>query len=217
MEFKMTNEQKQVKEWMTAFGQECPEKPTIPSLEVRKLRAKLILEEALETIEALGVRIYGKDGCSGKEFEVSSEYFHCITIEDWKPANLSEIADGCEDLKVVTEGTLVACGLVDKTQSNIGFKHGKDEKDIILESKNDPLFDEVMRSNNAKLWSNSEISAYFGCRVLDNLQVACKEGGYFAKRINENQWLVKDSDGKIIKPISFTTPNLQAIIEKMSK
>ena len=52
----MTENQKQVRDWMSAFGQETPDKPGIPSLEVRKLRAKLILEEALETIvNGLGV------------------------------------------------------------------------------------------------------------------------------------------------------------------
>lgn len=46
----MNKEQKQVREFMQVFGQECPQKPIIPSLEIRKLRAKLIMEEALELI-----------------------------------------------------------------------------------------------------------------------------------------------------------------------
>lgn len=123
----MTNEQANVRDWMKAFGQETPEKPEIPSLEVRKLRAKLILEEALETLEGLGFKL--NDPCTGLQFNIMAALNHCSIV---KP-NLTEILDGCEDLKVVTEGTLIACGLVTPNEDPEVYE--------------DPYFNEVMRSN----------------------------------------------------------------------
>jgi len=156
----MTNEQYQVREWMKKFGQECPEKPCIPSLEVRKLRAKLILEEALETIKYLGLQVCIKIPDVGYDSGISGYLddgdnhglFYLNGFEEhpvYEPC-LIEIADGCEDLKVVTEGTLIACGLVDT----------EDEwcKDI--------LFEEVMRSNNSKIWSDGTINKDKDGKVL---------------------------------------------------
>lgn len=89
-----------VKQLMQKAGQECPEKPTIPSKEIRRLRAKLILEEAIaETIVALGFRIMSTP--SG--FEI---------IEVCEPS-LVDIIDGCIDTRVVTTGTLISCGIKD--------------------------------------------------------------------------------------------------------
>lgn len=44
------NAQQQVKDWMLKAGQDCPSHPTIPSLEVRKLRLALHHEEAVEEL-----------------------------------------------------------------------------------------------------------------------------------------------------------------------
>jgi predicted HAD superfamily Cof-like phosphohydrolase len=99
-----------VEEFMKLAGQEVPAVPTMPSAEIRKLRAKLILEEALETVKALGFRagVYSVDN-----------YFTRIEMErlelrtDFDP-DMVEIIDGCCDLKVVTTGTLSAFGLPDE-------------------------------------------------------------------------------------------------------
>ncbi len=151
----MTNQQRQVRDWMIRGGQECPDKPTVPSLEVRKLRAKLILEEALETIAALGFSVVVD--------EPVKIYPHCGSDS----VTLVDIADGCEDLKVVTEGTLIACGLLHNT--------------ILTET--DPLFNEVMRSNNSKIPADGKV--------------------------------IKDSDGKILKPDTYFKPNLASIINNL--
>ncbi len=84
-----------VDEFMRLAKQDLPQKPTLPAENVLKLRAKLILEECLETIAALGFRV--EDGLL-----VSSG-----------PPNLVEIVDGCCDIAVVTTGTLSACGIPD--------------------------------------------------------------------------------------------------------
>lgn len=89
-----------VEEFMRHARQELPASPVIPSEEVRKLRAKLILEEAIETVEALGFRI---------AWVIDHSYG---LIPDREP-DLVEIIDGCCDVSVVATGTLSACGVPD--------------------------------------------------------------------------------------------------------
>ena len=97
----MTTEQKQVKDFMLAFGQEVKDKPELPSEEVRKLRAILILEEAIECIEALGFRVRAED----------QEYSRFELVPDEEPC-LVKLADGLADLHYVAYcGTGLACGL----------------------------------------------------------------------------------------------------------
>lgn len=86
-------------------GQDVPTSPTMPDEKTRLLRAKLILEEALETIEALG-------------FEVHPIGEPPICIDDlmFEPnglADLVKVVDGCCDIAVVTTGTLSAFGVDD--------------------------------------------------------------------------------------------------------
>src|SRR5688500_10759988 len=50
-----------VKEFMIGAKQDCPESPCLPDPVTRKLRASLILEEAFETVEALGCFVREKD------------------------------------------------------------------------------------------------------------------------------------------------------------
>lgn len=113
-----------VREFMLKADQSVPPTPTIPPPEIRVLRAKLILEEALETInKGLGLDVH-----------INSRFIRPLTIEgvafiesnEHEP-NLVELADGCADLKVVTIGTEIACGI-----------------------NGAPVFEEVMRSNMSK-------------------------------------------------------------------
>jgi predicted HAD superfamily Cof-like phosphohydrolase len=100
--------QKRIDRFMTLAGQNLPLLPTIPSLEIRKLRASLILEEALETIEALGIAI---------ELKVNSKSTYLqhgdVEFAESKPFNMIQVADGCADVSVVNIGTLSACGIPD--------------------------------------------------------------------------------------------------------
>lgn len=93
--------QQSVEQFMRLARQEVPASPVIPSLEIRRLRAKLILEEALETVEALGFTVEG--GISANNFDLVAEY----------PADIIEVIDGCCDIEVVTTGTLSAFGIPD--------------------------------------------------------------------------------------------------------
>ncbi len=87
--------------------QALPTAPCIPNLAIRKLRAKLILEEALETITGLGINLVAKD--SGIDLKICDADLHYEESET-KP-NLIEIFDGCCDLEVVVKGCASACGI----------------------------------------------------------------------------------------------------------
>lgn len=104
-----TEHQQNVEEFMVRARQETPTFPMMPSEEVRKLRAKLILEEALETIDALGFDVYLK-----RPEEASDAIFYDgLNFEPNSKQHLVGIVDGCCDVSVVTIGTLTACGVPD--------------------------------------------------------------------------------------------------------
>lgn len=81
--------------------QQVPDNCGVPEPAIRKLQAQLILEEAFETIHALGCSI----GLS------NSRELECVL--DNKIVSLEDIIDGCCDLNYVSTGTLMACGALD--------------------------------------------------------------------------------------------------------
>ena len=91
--------------------QAIPTAPMIPNLDIRKLRASLMLEECLETIrEGLGLDVIlarpqgpALIGAEGSKivFEESKE----------REPNLIQIVDGLCDQGVVNDGTGSACGV----------------------------------------------------------------------------------------------------------
>lgn len=101
--------QRMVEDFMLKAEQQVPIKPIIPSKEVRKFRAAMILEEALETISGLGFDVV----VTGGHRIVTKD---CIELssDGHIPPDLVEIVDGCCDIKVVTTGTLSACGIPDE-------------------------------------------------------------------------------------------------------
>ena len=105
-----TEHQHRVDEFMSLAKQERPSKPTVPSEQVRILRAKLILEEALETIDALGCTLNTKfvGAVTTTEFKLG-----IAEISATHEPDLVDIVDGCCDVIVVTTGTLSACGVDD--------------------------------------------------------------------------------------------------------
>jgi len=106
-----TKHQQKVDEFMRLAQQDVPEKPVVPSKEIRELRCKLILEEVIETINALGF-----DLCVDEEYTLMPSDFETgfiSFVEKKEGPDLIEVADGCADIKVVTTGTLSACGIAD--------------------------------------------------------------------------------------------------------
>ena len=99
---------RRIREFMQKAGQETPETVTIPNAETRILRAKLILEEALETVHALGV-VVRAGGAEGPELIEGH-----LSYADGREPNLEGVVDGCADISVVTMGTLIAFGVDDE-------------------------------------------------------------------------------------------------------
>ena len=124
----MHNEQLRVENFMRRIPSQkstVKTKPATPELEVRILRARLMLEECMETISALGVQV----GVIGKERSSPVVGFRDFEFqEDYGALNIVEIADGLADQLVVILGTAVSCGI-----------------DI------EPVFQEVMDNNFLKL------------------------------------------------------------------
>lgn len=109
-----TGHQKRIEKFMRLAEQDVPCEPTEPSPEVRLLRAKLIFEEAMETITALGVDVM-IDEMRGQQGPVALyEGNHKLVVNPRRKFNMIEVADGCADVSVVTIGTLSACGIADK-------------------------------------------------------------------------------------------------------
>lgn len=97
--------QQRIEQFMVLADQAIPPSPLMPSEEVRLLRAKLIFEEAMETIAALGVTV--------QLARLPVDNADCAFTADGVP-DLYAIADGCADLSVVAIGTLSACGIADE-------------------------------------------------------------------------------------------------------
>lgn len=90
----MTKEQSEVREFMVKAGQDTPDKPTMPSLEVRALRIRLIAEELAELAEAFGI-----------------VFNYAISKDVFGSKDLISAADATADLRVVVIGTDVAMGI----------------------------------------------------------------------------------------------------------
>lgn len=108
-----------IKEFMQGARQHTPSYPVVPPEDVRRLRARLILEEAIETVVALGfepVVDYTIDrtalsGFSSRDIEIDDlgSRIELKSRPDW--VDLVEIADGVADVSVVAIGTALACGI----------------------------------------------------------------------------------------------------------
>ncbi len=100
-----------VREFMQKVGQETPAAPTIPDQQIRLLRAKLILEEALETVTALGVHVEAVD--EDGRVNLTDDILNLEFTAD-HDVDLEGVVDGCADISVVTIGTLIAFGVDDE-------------------------------------------------------------------------------------------------------
>jgi predicted HAD superfamily Cof-like phosphohydrolase len=99
-----TDHYSRVRSFMQQAGQATPDEVTIPDEHTRILRAKLILEEALETVHALGVEV-ALEGAILKEKSLRYSAPGDVDLEG--------VVDGCADISVVTIGTLIAFGVDD--------------------------------------------------------------------------------------------------------
>jgi len=115
--FPRSAHQLMVDEFMMKAGQRLPTVPSLLTKEERLLRAKLIFEEAIETI---------RDGLRVNIFIEKDSTLVCVTMHndmdfvddtsfeiDTEEMDLLQTIDGCNDIKVVTTGTLSALGIPD--------------------------------------------------------------------------------------------------------
>lgn len=119
----MLEDQSAVEDFHRKFGSTIGE---TPELRDRELRAKLILEEAVETCAALGFSVWAnieETGDPGQVLHQQLAYFH----KSFDKPDFVETIDGLCDLIYVVLGTAVAAG-------------------VNLE----PFFEEVHRSNMDK-------------------------------------------------------------------
>jgi predicted HAD superfamily Cof-like phosphohydrolase len=96
---------------------------TIPDEDTRILRARLLLEECLETINAMGIRVDAIVQTSNMPIasnvgEISTKLcmFHAIPNV---PVNIVDVIDGCVDLNFVSTGTLAAFGVPDTHHTEV--------------------------------------------------------------------------------------------------
>ena len=181
----MTKEQKDVKGFMNDIcGQETPDKPTVLDEKTARLRAALILEEAFETItKGLGICIEIEDNMyiHADSYKSLLENGAIELAKDREP-NLIELADGVADLFYVSEGTALAAGI-----------------------DNEPVLEEVTKSNNSKLWSEED--------VRDN-QEEIEKNGWTVTLIRDLTYRVTRADGKVIKSPSYYAADIKKIIDQ---
>lgn len=107
--------------------------------EVRILRARLVMSEALELCEALGVFVYVDGGAT----EIRREEQLSFDVDAFRPVDIVETADACADLRYVVVGTEIALGI-----------------------PGDAVFAEVHRSNMTKVLSDGSTMVDEGGKVL---------------------------------------------------
>jgi len=106
----MNRQQKLVRDFNIAIITDRRETPGIPSAETRLLRARLILEETLEVVNALGFDMYcGPTRLSMPNVTISP--YHDLNPTKPIEPNLTEVIDGLCDIKYVVDGTADALGV----------------------------------------------------------------------------------------------------------
>jgi predicted HAD superfamily Cof-like phosphohydrolase len=88
---------------MKQFDQEVKESPELPDSATRLLRARLVLEEALEFVRACG--------CSVTADQKTVIDDSAVELDPNSTPDLVEYVDGCIDQLVVTYGALNAAGI----------------------------------------------------------------------------------------------------------
>lgn len=170
----------------------------IPEDRVR-LRANLMIEECLETLEAMfnarsrveldmpgdaKLPLHAKDALQQARILLNS-----IAAQAAVDVDLVALADGLGDQDVINEGTRLEFGI-----------------------EGDSIAREIHRSNMAKLWPCPECegkkTVFMQVNDTDARDVTCgtcKGSGHMTR---------KREDGKTLKPDGWTPPNISGLIDK---
>src|SRR6516164_3087734 len=98
-----------VKEFATLAGNVVPTAPELPDPATALLCARLIMEEAMETVAALGVSLRLKPEFARSELLNFTDLCFEVTAQP----NLVGVIDGACDTRVVSTFTMVMCGVHD--------------------------------------------------------------------------------------------------------
>ena len=118
-----------VVEFHEAFGHPVAWKPTVPDLDIRKLRIKLILEELLEYATASGLTLC----VNGQDI-----MFQSLSLIESGTPSIPDAADGLGDLRYVIDGANLVWGIPgEKVLREVHFsnmsKLGPDGKPLVRE------------------------------------------------------------------------------------
>jgi len=176
---------------MKQFEQEVKESPELPDPATRRLRARLVLEEALEFVKACGCTVTMASNGSSEVEPTPVIDDIAVELDPNGTPDLVEYVDGCVDQLVVTYGALNAAGI--EAQS---------------------AWDEVQRSNMSKAWPHCSVCDAVLERGSDSGLV--HPGDSYA---HGGAWQIvlkvhKREDGKFIKAPTYSPANIKRIIEE---
>lgn len=199
-----TEHQQRVEAFMAKAQQQVPDKPTMPTPEVRILRAKLIFEEAVRELIGEGLQVFIR------LWDEKNQAYHVITdpscvlvfIARGVEPDMVKIADGAADTSVVTTGTLSACGIADRA-----IQEAVDESNLAkFTVPTCPRCSRPMTYSNAERHWYCDHDAESGSVVLP-----ANAGGYRSDGTDGNP------AGKFIKPKDWKAPDIAGILEAQSK
>jgi predicted HAD superfamily Cof-like phosphohydrolase len=185
----MSDLQKQVIEFHQMFDQPIAESPILPEPDRVRFRARLILEEALEFIEAVfdpaspggpGI-VSGQHKTAGAQLAVARVCLDRLLENATVELALPEALDALGDLDYVVEGTRLEFGV-----------------------DGDPIAREIHRSNMAKAVVCEHCEGH-GADPAGDKCAGC--GG-------KGRILLKRADGKPLKPKDWTPPDIAGLIAK---
>lgn len=104
-----TPHQRRIEKFMRGAGQFIPAVPIIPDDTAIMLRARLITEEYLETMEAMGITLRLSYDDNNLRFTSLDD----LELTKERPLNIVDTVDGIADLSVVSIGTLSTLGIAD--------------------------------------------------------------------------------------------------------
>lgn len=154
----------------------------IPSVEERKLRLKLALEELSELAEAFGLTNYFTTLIYLEKRRIEEKFPH----PDSEIYNQKEVLDALIDIEVINNGTIITCGFQDIFDENY----------------------EIVDTNNKTKFHTSFDEA---TKTVDKLTETGNENLTISEIVvnNKKYFTVKNSDGKILKPYNYEKVNLK--------
>ncbi len=182
----MDQRQKNVLEFHELFQVNSPDKPTMPDVDVRKFRCKMILEEALEFVAACGLELRyesSREPLDMTTIDICQKLDESVAHEKFIEPNLVEMADALFDLDYVSDGAKLACGI-----------------------DGEPLAAEGHRSNMSKAWSYGEVAQHDQSK--QRLMFECIEVGA------ERKWIAKREDRKVVKSPSYLPADFATELKK---